>query len=78
MYEQFSYAIQQKYPDLAIEGDNYPPPAAREYGAHFLSYLKLALIVLVVTGQDPFNWLGMETPGAFTWAIQNKVSFTIN
>lgn len=73
MYEQFAYAIQQKYPELAIEGDNYPPPPVRQYGAHFLSYLKLALIVLLISGQNPFTMLGLETPGVVNWALQNKM-----
>lgn len=73
MYEQFAHAIQQKYPDLMVEGDNYPPPPMKAYFTQFLSVLKLALIVLIVSGQNPFAWFNMETPNVYNWGLQNKI-----
>lgn len=74
VFEQYAHALHEKYPDLAVEGDNYPPPATRALLAQGLSIFKLVLIVLVLLGQDPFPHLNMETPSIFTWATQNKVS----
>ena len=74
MFEQYAHAIHERFPALSIEGDNYPPPAARAAFAQFLSVFKLVLIVLVVSGQNPFTMLGMDTPGFVTWAQENKVS----
>ena len=74
MYEQFAHAIQQKYPDLIVEGDNYPPPPMKAYFTQLLGFVKLALIVLIVSGQNPFTWINMDTPNAYNWALQNKVS----
>lgn len=73
MFEQFSHAIQQKYPDLNIHGDNYPPPPLRAYIVQFLSMAKFMAILLVVSGQDPFTWLQMQTPAVWSWAVQNKI-----
>lgn len=74
MFEQFSRAIQQKYPDLIIQGDNYPPTELNAYLAQAISLLKFAIIILLVSGQNPFAWLHIETPSIYTWAIENKVS----
>lgn len=73
MFEQFAYAIQQKYPDLVIQGDVYPPTALRTYIAQALGLAKLAIIILLISGQNPFPMLQMETPQIFTWATENKV-----
>lgn len=74
MFEQYANALHQKYPELQIEGDNYPPTAIKFYLAQALSFLKLFLIMCVVTSNNPFNWVGMETPQLFTYALENKVS----
>ena len=73
VYEQFSYALQQKYPDLHIVGDNYPPGPLRATSSQILGFAKLILIGLVVSGQNPFAWLNMNTPNYWTWATDNKV-----
>jgi len=41
--------------------------------AQFLGYLKLALIVCILATFNPFPMMGIETPGAFAWAIDNKI-----
>ena len=73
MYDQFSYAIQQKYPDLIVLGDNYPPPIERAFLAQVFGIGKLILIGLVIGGQNPFGWFGMNTPDIWSWALDNKV-----
>jgi len=35
--------------------------------------LKIALIVLIVSGQNPFPALNMNTPTVYNWAITNKI-----
>lgn len=73
MFDQFAYAIQQKYPELIIHGDIYPPTALNAYLAQAISIAKLIIIILVVSGQNPFTLLQVETPGIYTWAIENKM-----
>lgn len=77
MFEQFAYAIQQKYPELIIHGDVYPPTAINTFLAQAISIAKLIVIMLVVSGQNPFTWLQTETPGLYSWALENKVSHVV-
>jgi len=39
-----------------------------------LGVVKIALIVAIIAGQNPFQMLGMQTPSAFQWALNNKLS----
>lgn len=41
--------------------------------SQILGLAKIIFIVLIVSGQNPFVWLNMQTPGIFTWASQNKI-----
>ncbi len=36
--------------------------------------MKIALIVAIIAGQNPFQMMGMQTPSAFEWAMNNKVA----
>lgn len=74
MFEEFANLLHQRYPSLRIEGDNYPPPAYRLYAAQFLSYLKLALLMIVVLGYNPFPLFNLQTPSIYNYAMENKVS----
>jgi len=38
-----------------------------------LSTLKLALIALIIFGQNPLPQLGLQTPQIVNWALQNKM-----
>jgi len=73
VFDQFAYAIQQKYPDLIIQGDVYPPTALRASIAQALSMAKLAVILLLISGQNPFTWFQAPTPQIYSWAMENKV-----
>lgn len=73
MYEQFAYAIHQKYPELNIEGDNFPPPTMRTMLSQILGMAKFIFIILIATGQNPFTWINQQTPNIYKWAIENKI-----
>ncbi|WAR28533.1 LOW QUALITY PROTEIN: SELT-like protein [Mya arenaria] len=47
VFEQYTSVLHEKFPHVAVEGDNYPPPAMRSLLAQGLSVLKLALIAMV-------------------------------
>lgn len=64
--------LHQRYPDLQFDGALYPPPQWRSNAAHVLSYLKLAAIGFMLFGYNPFTLLGMQTPGFWLWAVENK------
>lgn len=73
MYDQFAYAIQQKYPELIIQGDNYPPLPLYSHLAQVLGVMKIILIILIASGQNPFNWFNLNAPSFYNWALENKV-----
>jgi len=73
VFEQYAHALNERFPALTIVGDNYPPPVARASFAQVLGIIKFILIGLIVTGYNPFPALNMETPSAFSWALDNKL-----
>nr|CAG4649687.1 EOG090X0DP2 [Scapholeberis mucronata]SVE93884.1 EOG090X0DP2 [Scapholeberis mucronata] len=72
VFEQYATILQQKYPHLTIEAENYPPPLLRQKMAQFLGILKILLILLVVSGTNVFEYLGVQTPSVWEWTQQNK------
>ena len=80
MFEQYSQFLHQKYPHLSIVGDNYPPPLLRQYLAGIISFAKLAIIALILLG-DQFQILeslNIQPPSIYLWAKQNKVCNFVN
>jgi len=73
VFEEYAQILKDRYPTVAVEGDNYPPPPPRALLAQILSFVKIGLIVMVITGTNPFPSLGMQTPAAYAWATQNKL-----
>nr|CAG4652170.1 EOG090X0DP2 [Triops cancriformis] len=73
VYEQYAAILHEKYPDLLLEGENYPPPAFRQHFAQLLGIGKLLLIACVLGGMNPFQWFGANTPDFWNWATQNKL-----
>lgn len=61
------------YPDIHIQGENYPPTPFSRCVAQLISYLKLLSILLIISGQNPFLLLGLHTPLAWTWSQNNKI-----
>lgn len=73
MFQDYSQAISQVYPDVRITGENYPPTPFNRILGNLISYLKLLSILLIVSGQNPFVLLGLDTPRAWTWSQDNKI-----
>ncbi|MCI4379726.1 hypothetical protein PGIGA_G00231610 [Pangasianodon gigas] len=73
VFQEYSRSISQLYPDIRIEGGNYPPKLINKYIANFISYFKLLGIALIVTGQNPFQMLGTNTPRVWSWGQENKI-----
>lgn len=67
--------LQHKYPELKIEGENFPPPRWRLQLAQFLGIAKLVMIVMIVAGIDPFTGVlnTGATPSWFRWMMENKL-----
>jgi len=73
VYQEYAQFLRERYPALNIEGGNYPPPPIRAALAQFLSVAKIAILIMIVTGQNPFAMIGWNTPNAYTWALENKM-----
>ena len=69
--------LQQKYPQLAISGDNYPPPSWRLQLSQIIGLAKMAVILCVVSGFNPFPIVAglpdEQTPQWFKWLLENKL-----
>uniref|UniRef100_H3CH33 Selenoprotein T n=1 Tax=Tetraodon nigroviridis TaxID=99883 RepID=H3CH33_TETNG len=73
VYQEYSRAITQLYPDIRIQGENYPPTPFNRFMGSLFSYLKILSILLIISGQNPFILLGLVTPRAWTWSQENKI-----
>ncbi|OON17011.1 selT/selW/selH selenoprotein, partial [Opisthorchis viverrini] len=77
VFEELSRIVVREFPSLKVEGEIYPPPAWRNTLAKVFQLLKFSLIILAISGIDPFSSLGLATPSFLTYAFQNKVSFCL-
>lgn len=73
MFEQFGQLVRTHYPNMEVVGENYPPPPVRATLARILSFVKMALLICLLFGQNPFVLLNIPTPSAYSWALQNKM-----
>uniref|UniRef100_A0A8C9S2H7 Selenoprotein T n=1 Tax=Scleropages formosus TaxID=113540 RepID=A0A8C9S2H7_SCLFO len=73
VFEEYTRVLNQRYPDIRIEGENYLPLPVYRYIASFLSIFKFAVIGLIILGKDPFGFFGMQAPGLWVWGQENKI-----
>uniref|UniRef100_A0A668VBN2 Selenoprotein T n=1 Tax=Oreochromis aureus TaxID=47969 RepID=A0A668VBN2_OREAU len=73
VFEEYTQALYQRYPDIRIEGENYLPIPIYRHIASFLSVFKLLVIGLIIIGRDPFALFGMQAPGMWEWGQGNKI-----
>ncbi|MBN3308552.1 SELT protein, partial [Amia calva] len=73
VFEEYTRVLNQRYPDIRIEGENYLPLPIYRHIASFLSIFKLAVIGLIILGKDPFAIFGIQAPGLWQWGQENKI-----
>jgi len=73
VFEQFSQLVRTHHPNLEVVGENYPPPPTKALIARILSMVKMALLVCLLFGQNPFVLLNIPTPAVYQWALSNKM-----
>lgn len=56
-----------------MEGENFPPPTWKSGLAKIIGVVKLLLIMLVVAGWNPFQFLNQPTPQWWNWLVENKI-----
>ncbi|KAG8004356.1 Selenoprotein T2 [Nibea albiflora] len=70
---------QPTVPGHPYRGRKLPPNPLQQVSSdircfgNLVSYLKLLSILLIVSGQNPFILLGLDTPRAWTWSQDNKI-----
>eukprot|EP00088_Acartia_fossae_P058786 TRINITY_DN6923_c0_g1_i2.p1 TRINITY_DN6923_c0_g1~~TRINITY_DN6923_c0_g1_i2.p1 ORF type:complete len:145 (-),score=30.49 TRINITY_DN6923_c0_g1_i2:439-873(-) len=65
--------LHQKYPEIAIEGDNFAPGGYRLQLAQFVGVAKMAVIVMVLASINLFQNVGQPTPSWWVWMLENKL-----
>jgi len=73
VFQQYAGILQQKYPDIYISGDNFPPGGFRLQAAQIISIIKFIVILMVLSSFNPFPFLGQDTPSWATWMLENKI-----
>ena len=73
LYKQFSELVQRDYSNIAIIGENHPPPPLKALLSKMFSFIKMGLLICLLFGQNPFPYLNYPTPRIFSWALQNKM-----
>lgn len=73
LFKQFSELIRTYYPHMAFVGENYPAPFIKTCAARIMSLIKMALLVCLLFGQNPFSLLRLSTPTLYSWALRNKM-----
>ncbi len=73
MFEQFSESVRTHYSTMAIVGENYPSPFLKALLARGLSIIKMALLICLLFGQNPFSFFNIPTPRIYSWALRNKM-----
>jgi selT/selW/selH-like putative selenoprotein len=72
-YDQFVTILQDKHPELFVEGSTYPPPNFNRIGSQILNIIKYVLIGSVLLNQYSLLHL-IGIPIAVTnWMTENKV-----
>ncbi|CAL2045043.1 unnamed protein product [Caenorhabditis brenneri] len=74
-FMQFSDLANEKYPDILIDGDNFAPALWKTYLAQAIGIVKSVLLIIIMTGTNPFETLGFGYPQLLQRAHNNKLSF---
>lgn len=72
-FEDYVNILHEKYPQISIHGANYDPPGFNLYLSKVVFFLKIALIVVIVSAYDIFGAFGQQTPGWWKHLIDNKL-----
>lgn len=75
VFEEYAQVIRQRYPQLSIQGGNYPPGPLNQMIAQVISIIKWIILGTIVFGDKVKVWdmVGMTPPGVYTWSQHNKI-----
>jgi len=67
--------IQQRHPEIVVEGLSYPPPPQKKFLAQVIAVLKFLLLGCIIMGVNPLEHIGFGHIGApfWAWMFTNKI-----
>lgn len=72
-FDEYSSIIQQKYPFINIDGQNYDPPGFNMMLARLIGLLKMVVLACVFGSVNIFNYINRPEPAWWTWCTSNKL-----
>ena len=78
VFEQYAAVLRQKYPEIGVEGDMYPPPDYKVMLARALGAVKMLLVIYILGIVNIFNFLGLQEPSWWTWCTRNKLCILLD
>ncbi|XP_031342777.1 thioredoxin reductase-like selenoprotein T homolog CG3887 [Photinus pyralis] len=73
MYDEYAQIIQQKYPYMAVEGQNYDPPGLNMLLSRLIGIAKMLVICCILGGVNIFQYINQPQPSWWSWCIENKI-----
>ena len=79
MYEELFGILKEKFPELEVSGDNYPPLPIFLYLAYTVSVLRVVLFIAILAGPQFLQGIGIQNPPPiYQWSQDNKVSYMLS
>ena len=72
-FEEYANILKDKYPDLTVIGDNYPPSTLNGFILQVIGLTKMAIILMILSNVNPFLLMGWESPAFWNWLSQSKI-----
>jgi selT/selW/selH-like putative selenoprotein len=72
-FDQYVTIIQQKYPFIVIDGQNYDPPGFNMYLARLIGIVKMVVIVCILGAINIFEYINQPQPSWWIWCTENKL-----
>ncbi|XP_031629363.1 thioredoxin reductase-like selenoprotein T homolog CG3887 [Contarinia nasturtii] len=72
-FEEYVNIINERYPQISIEGANYDPPGLNFLLSKAILAVKMIFILIIVSQYDVWGQIGQAVPRWFTWCTENKI-----
>jgi len=72
-FQQIGRILQERHPDLIIEGDNFPPPTWKSVLAQVGNVIKFVLVGSIILNQYGILELVKVPQNTLNWMSQNKI-----
>ncbi|XP_012262592.1 thioredoxin reductase-like selenoprotein T homolog CG3887 [Athalia rosae] len=73
VFDDYVGILQQKYPGLKIDGENFNPAGYKLFMAKFLGVSKILVIVIILCGINIFAPFGLHQPSWWQWCTENRL-----